>query len=204
MIDASEVYRPCYSHPALGAPYGSPYNPFEDAYRYSLRILEDSYQRQKELLYRYSGGAMYSESYRQDEYDIDSRFHYACECLYRRYREQQMYYYNPPIVYNRNRYSGWDRGYGQSYAYKFTYLNSTTGETTPVMPTETKSYIIKDNAEDCATYHGEGFADFKTFAEAEKEAQKLARENPDLEFTVYETKRKYKVADKPLDVTSFI
>jgi hypothetical protein len=87
------------------------------------------------------------------------------------------------------------------YQYTYTYLNSK--ETTPV-PTETKSYIILDSSKDNVYLDEDVTMDFKTLAEAEAGAQELARDNPDEEYTIYQTVKKYKVAGTPLDTTVFV
>ena len=190
------------------------YNPMEEAYRYALRILENSYQREMERLYCccLPCGSSYSDEFYRRQHDINSRYHSERDRLeYDFTRSVQQYYFNTV-----------NQGYGYGlrqqrwewpvpdystqlipYQYTYTYLNSK--EITPV-PTETKKYIIVDSSDDATTYYddGDGFPPFKSLAEAEKEAQKLTRSNPDLDFTIYQSVKKYKVAGTPLETTVFV
>lgn len=204
-----------YMNPALGAPYArpQPINPFEDAYRIALRYLEDSYTRQRDLLYRCLGSDPYYMN--RDLYELDSWFHFQRDRLERKMKEslynQQRYYYNMVndgygYGLRQNRWSFPSIDYSNQmipYQYTYTYLNSK--ETTPVA-TETKKYIIVDSSPDPVTYYddGDGFPSFKTLADAEKEAQELTRDNPDLEYTIYQSVKKYKVAGTPLETTVFV
>lgn len=222
-------------NPVLGAPYGQPdyfdayrtygytsypntaagaamyyqprTNPMEEAYRYALRILKDSYSREMSMLY-YLDYYGTDDNYYRREHDIQSRYHYERDRLEDSFsRASHQYVLASYRSLNDRYYNSWDYGYNQPYTYKFTYLNSK--ETTPVMPTETKKYIILDSNDEPSTYFAEGdqnnkFPPFTTLAEAEKEAQELARDNPDEEFIIYQTVKKYKVAGTPLDTTVFV
>lgn len=181
-----------YINPVLGAPYGWGYdsvswggrfhrrNPLEELYEQELRMLERYFEREMELLHRYSYGDR--EYFYRDEHDARSRFEYEKSRLYERLvnhthwniQAQQLeimkYQMYPPI----------------------TYL---LPKETKTVPTETKKFIIISSAG--AAEHP---TEHKTLAEAEAEATRLAKQFPKQEFTVYETKKSFKVADKPVDV----
>ena len=130
----------------------------------------------------------YNECRYQDEmkYELDRleyRYHEYREEIYRKFDPRyRMDYYNYP----------------STYQYQYSYLNSLTGAMSmPLIspPTETKKFIIISSAG--AAEHP---AEHKTLADAEAEATRLAKQFPKQEFTVYETKKSFKVADKPVDV----
>lgn len=178
-----------------------PFSPFEDAYRIALRSLEDSYSKQRDLLRHCSGYDHYYVT--QDMYELESWFHLQRDRLERRIKEsiynQQQYYYDTVnrgygYGFGQNRlpqYIGWDYDSQPSYSYTYTYLNSKE----LAVPTEAKTYIVVSSAG-----ANETPKTHKTLAEAEKEAQRLARKFPAQEFTVFTSTKKYKIADKPVDV----
>lgn len=164
-------------------------NPMEEAYRYALRILEQSFSREMEMLYTY--GYNGSDDYYRRKHEIESYYYSQRERLeYDFTRISQQYYY------------GYSRYQEQINILKFSMYPPQTyllpKETTKV-PTETKKWIIisSEGPNSNPKTH-------TTLADAEKEAQRLARKFPAQEFTIYETKKAYKIAEKPVDVKHFI
>lgn len=222
-METRNGYYDVYPQTASGASLkiAPRHNPMEETYRVALNNLEDCYSKQRDLLYRYSGGDPYYMN--RDLYELESWFHNQRARLERHMKESaynlQCYYYNMVnqgygygLRRQRQRWEWPVTDYSTQpipYQYTYTYLNSTTGETTPVMPTETKKYIILDSSDDTGTYFADAtdsvkFPPFATLADAEKEAQELARKNPTEEFTIYSSVKKYKVAGTPLDTVVFV
>lgn len=188
-----------YGRTAAGASYFAPrINPMEEAYRYALRNLEDSFERELSTLHAFMPYG-YDDFYRR-EHEIKSYYYSKRDRLkYDFNRDVQQYYY----------------GYGRSLRDSYYSLQQTQidilkynmyppqtyllPKETTTMPTETKKYIIISSAgaAEHPTVH-------KTLADAEKEATRLAKELPKQEFTVYATAKSFKVADKPVDVKVFI
>lgn len=203
--------RLCYSSPLLAAPYGrspsiydayySPrINPMEEAYRYALRNLEDSFEREMKTLCELSDP--YSDDYYRREHDAQSYYHSRRDRLeYDFTRNAKQYYYgyvnSSYRSFNDSWYTIQQFDIPKYTVYPPIYFNSK--ETTPIMPTETKKWIIisSEGPNDNPKTH-------TTLADAEKEAQRLARKFPAQEFTIYETKKAYKIAEKPVDVKVFV
>lgn len=153
-----------------------------------LRRLEECYHdelcRVSNLICMYGGSNEFTdqETYRQ-RYEIEQK--------YERLKDQIM----------------------SDYRYNYTYLNTHYTQYTPpyyiyppvslllenkTVPTEPKKYIII-SSEGAATKPEE----HKTLAEAETEAKRLARKYPKQEFTVYETKKSFKITE-PVEEKVFI
>jgi hypothetical protein len=190
----------------------------DEVYRIALRSLEDSFEREITNLNRF-----YPMDYNQrnDYYHLESEARYRYEKaksrLYDDFRNvaQRYMYQMANQGYGCRRLGRYEFDYytpamfGGGMPYTYTYQFANTKETTKV-PTETKKFIILDSSDNPATYFpvneedDDKFEPFKTLAEAEKEAQELARQNPTEEFTIYQTVKKYKVAGTPLDTTVFV
>lgn len=84
----------------------------------------------------------------------------------------------------------------QPYSYEIKYVNSKTGDT---MNQGSKLYIIigTSGAAQHPVLH-------RSLQEAEKEANRLAKNKPGEEFTIYTTYKSYKVEDKPVTVKVFV
>ena len=131
-------------------------------------------------------------------YYYQNEMQYELERLEYRYREYKDEIYRK---YERDRRYDY-YNYPSSYQYNYSYVNSLTGAMSmPLIspPTETKKFIIISSAG--AAEHP---TEHKTLAEAEAEATRLAKQFPKQEFTVYETKKSFKVADKPVDVKTYV
>ncbi len=210
MCYCNSVMCTCGGYPrtvsGMSTYYSPPYNPMEDAYRIALRSLEDSFEREMMTINRF-----YPMEYDQRHYyyDLESEARYRFEKARNRLHDEfrntaQQYMYriaNQGYGYGlrQNKWVFPNVDYSNQlipYQYTYTYLNSK--ETTPV-PTETKKWIIisSEGPNDNPKTH-------TTLADAEKEAQRLARKFPAQEFTIYETKKAYKIAEKPVDVKVFV
>jgi hypothetical protein len=210
MCYCNSVVCSCSSYPrtASGLNYYAPQpvSPFEDAYRIALRSLEDSFEREMMTLNRFYP-MDYNDSghYYSLESDARYRFEKAKNRLHDDFcKSAQRYSY--AYVNQAYGYGYANRSLNDSYysirqtqldimKYQYTYLNSTTGETSKPMPTEAKTYIVVSSAgaNETPKVH-------TTYDEAEKEAKRLARKFPAQEFTVFTSTKKYKIAEKPVDV----
>jgi anaerobic selenocysteine-containing dehydrogenase len=83
-----------------------------------------------------------------------------------------------------------------SYSYTIKYLNSKTGEE---MEQGSKLYIIigTSGAAQHPVLH-------RSLQEAEKEANRLAKNKPGEEFTVFSTVKSFRVEEKPVTVKVFV
>jgi hypothetical protein len=166
----------------------APPNPVEDLAKRELRRIEDcmhdELRRTNDLLAHFSSADGYYN-------DLYHRYEYGIRKKYERLRDDIMNDYRYNYSYRNSR--DWEL-----YNYPV-YYTPTTLLLENKMPTETKAFIIISSA---------GAAkkpiQHKTLAEAETEATRLAKEFPAQEFTVYETKKSFKVEDKPITVKTFV
>jgi hypothetical protein len=135
----------------------------------------------------YSGGSERDYALR----NLDRQYDGARRAIYRSYDDRAYLYPTNPIYY-----ADVDYGTKSSYTYVYKYLNSATGET---MSTESKQFVIigTSGAAQQPAKHA-------SLSEAEKEANRLAKSKPGEEFTIYETKKSYKVEEKPVTVKLFV
>lgn len=162
-----------------------PRDPMEQKAERDLYRLEEQMEgelwRLQDLMGRFAyPDYQYNDLYHRYKYEIEKAYHRRKDEIMSEFR-----YYNRDYDYRLNN--------------PIYYLPQTQLLLENKMPTETKAFIIISSA---------GAAkkpvQHKTLAEAETEATRLAKEFPKQEFTVYETKKSFKVEDKPITVKTYV